>query len=268
MSAEKGLRISGLNAGYGARRVLENIDMPPIAPGSLVAVLGANAAGKSTLLKAVAGLIPAQAQIRLHDRELSQLPAHERLRHIGYLPQVLPQPSSLLAYELILGSARATGLAHNEELEKRIASVLCGLGLEELALRPVAELSGGKRQLVGLAQIFVRRPELLLLDEPTSALDLRWQMELLASLRRSTHEHETIALVALHDLNLALRHCDLALILAEGSLLACGPTAEVITPEILRRAWHIEARVERCSLGHPVLLIDHPLQTDTTPPAA
>lgn len=259
MSAERGLHITGLHAGYGARRVLQNIDVPRIAPGSLVAVLGANAAGKSTFLKAVAGLIPAQAQIDLHGRDLSLLTVPERLRRIGYLPQTLPQPSALLAYELILGSARAAGLAQDARLEKHIAEVLQDLGLTELAMRPVAELSGGKRQLVGLAQLLVRKPELLLLDEPTSALDLRWQMELLTRLRHGTREHGSLALVALHNLNLALRHCDLALIFAEGRLLACGPAAEVITSEILRRAWHIEGRVERCSLGHPVLLIDHPL---------
>lgn len=227
MSAERGLHITGLHAGYGARRVLQNIDVPRIAPGSLVAVLGANAAGKSTFLKAVAGLIPAQAQIDLHGRDLSLLTVPERLRRIGYLPQTLPQPSALLAYELILGSARAAGLAQDARLEKHIAEVLHDLGLTELALRPVAELSGGKRQLVGLAQLLVRKPELLLLDEPTSSLDVSVQKQVLELLAELQRRHGLSYLFITHDLAVIRAMSHRMIVMKDGRVVESGETGAV-----------------------------------------
>lgn len=252
-----GLRIENLSVSYRDRGVIENLTLPVLPRSSVVAVLGPNAAGKSTLLKALAGLQPSNGEIRLHGENLNRMDANLRQHRVGYLPQALPLASGLLAYELVLGAAHAAGGGGGPgraERESRVEAVIREFGLETLAFRRVSELSGGRRQLVGIAQVLVRRPQLLLLDEPTSALDLRWQLEVLARVAAYARSEHAIALVALHDLNLALRFCDWTVLLTDGRALACGPMNEAITPEALARAYGVPVRIERCSQGHPMVI--------------
>ena len=256
-----GLELRQLGAGYARRPVLQGLDLERIAPGSLVALVGPNAVGKSTLLKAIAGLRPVRGQVLLDGTDLAALAPRERLRRVGYLPQALPQASSLVAYEAMLSALRASRAElSRQQAEAAIAGVFAELGLDALALRPLNELSGGQRQMIGLAQVVVREPRLLLLDEPTSALDLRWQLQVLQAVRAQLAGGRTLALIAVHDLNLALRFCDRIVVLGPGQahnrLLAAGRPAEVLTPELLRAAYGVRARIEQCSLGHPIVLAE------------
>lgn len=260
-----GLELQGFTAGYPGHTVIRALDLPRVAPGQLVAVLGPNGAGKSTLLRAIAGLRPAGGQALLDGQSLQVLPLHERLRLAGYLPQALPQPSSLLAYESLLSALRAS----HPDIDRTTAAadieaILVELGLENLALRRLDQLSGGQRQIVGLAQVVVRRPRVLLLDEPTSALDLRWQLRVLDLVRTQASRHGTLVLVALHDLNLALRYCDRAVVLGPDGLALCGTSDQLIDAALLRRVWGVDARVERCSQGYPLVITDRALDTPTT----
>ena len=259
-----GLILDQLTAGYPGRPVLQGVTLPGVPPGTLVAVVGPNAVGKSTLLKAVAGLRPAQGRVWLEGTDLTILPPRERLRRVGYLPQALPQSTSLVAYETWQSALRA-GRSEwsNAQREAAIESVVAALGLQALALRRLDELSGGQRQMVGLAQVIVRAPRLLLLDEPTSALDLRWQLQVLQAVRAMVQQQGAMGLVAVHDLNLALRFCQHVLVLGGGSVLAAGDPAEVLTPALLQRAYGVQARVERCSHGNLLVLADAALPLDT-----
>lgn len=253
-----GLKIEQLDAGYRRQRVIHALDLAEVAPGSLVALVGANAAGKSTLLRTLAGLLPAQGgAASLAGENLLRLDASRRRRLIGYLPQSLPAAGSLYAWEAVQAALQTTrpDLARGEA-DARCEVLFERLGLQALALRRMNELSGGQRQMVGLAQLIVREPRLLLLDEPTSALDPRWQLEVLGSVRKLAHEHGATALIALHDLNLALRCCDQVLVLAQGRRLASGTPAEAMTPTVLRAAYGVEGRVETCSRGATVVYID------------
>ncbi|MBL1379088.1 ABC transporter ATP-binding protein [Zobellella iuensis] len=248
------LRIENLKVGYRHRTVLEGLSPRPVAPATLVGVIGRNGAGKSTLLKTIAGLLPGQGLVHFGDRPLD---ATQRARTLGYLPQSLPQPSSLLAYETVYSACRAAhGGLDKEQLEQNMESVFSRLGIRELALRRLDQLSGGQRQMIGLAQVLVRQPRLLLLDEPTSALDLHWQLNVLQCVQQFSRELGTLSLVAIHDINLALRFCDELWVLAGGGLLAQGPARDLLTPAVLRTAYGVEARVERCSLGLPMVLCD------------
>lgn len=254
-----GLSLAGFSTGYGRRLVLDGIDLAPVAPGSLVAVLGANGAGKSTLLKALAGLRGAHGRAVLDGADLLALPVGRRARQVGYLPQSIPQASSLIAYEAVLSALRATDpLLPRVEAEGRIEEAFDALEVKPLALSKLGELSGGQRQMIGLAQVIVRRPRLMLLDEPTSALDLRWQLAVLQTVRALAAGQGAVGLVAIHDINLALRFCDRVLVLGGGRVLADGG-AEALTPEVLRRAYGIEGRVEACSQGHPLVVADRAL---------
>lgn len=251
------LQIEHLTAGYPGRPVLQDVTLPTVPAGTLVAVVGPNAVGKSTLLKAVAGLRPSRGRVLLEGTDLATLPSRERLRRVGYLPQALPQSTSLVAYETWQSALRASRSEWSTaQREAAIESVVAALGLQALALRRLDELSGGQRQMVGLAQVIVRAPRLLLLDEPTSALDLRWQLQVLQAVRAMVQQQGATGLVAVHDLNLALRFCQHVLVLGGGSVLAAGDPAEVLTPALLQRAYGVLARVERCSEGNLVVLAD------------
>lgn len=251
-----GLHVRALSAAYGRRAVLDSLALPAIRAGEVVALLGANGAGKSTLLKGLAGVIRASGEVRLGDAPLLALAPAARARAVGYLPQNLPAASSLVAYEAVEGALRAT----LPELPKRardgrIETAFATLGLVGLALRRLDTLSGGQRQLVALAQVLARAPALMLLDEPTSALDLRWQLFVLEAVRDAARRDGAIGLVAIHDINLALRFADRVAVLKDGEVLA----ADTLTPDLLAAAYGVEARVETCSRGHRVVIADRAL---------
>ncbi|HYD66244.1 ABC transporter ATP-binding protein [Azospirillum sp.] len=254
------LTIADLAAGYGRRPTIEGIGLPPIASGTLVAVIGSNGAGKSTFLKSLAGLLAATGRIELDGEDLLRLPAAQRVRHLGYLPQSLPLGSVLIAYEAVLSALRAIRPdLPRAEADRHIDDVFDRLELRPLALRRLGELSGGQRQLIGLAQAIVRHPRLLLLDEPTSALDLRWQLSVLQTVRDLADREGCIALIAIHDINLALRFCDRVVVLNKGRLLSTGTPDEALDSALLRRAYGVEGRVEACSRGFRIVLADRAL---------
>lgn len=250
------LQITNLSSGYRGRSVLQQITLPSIAQGSLVALIGPNGVGKSTLVRSLAGLQPATGCLTLQGDDLGVLSSRERQRRIAYLPQTLPQATSLVVYEMLLGAAYLSGEADQARITVAIASVADALGISSLMLRRLSELSGGQRQMVGLAQVLVRQAPLLLLDEPTSALDLRWQLNVLEVVRRYVRERQAIALVASHDLNLALRFADQVIMLAPGGDCRMGEPLQVVTPDSLQTCYGVRGRVETCSLGYPVVLVD------------
>ena len=137
------------------------------------------------------------------------------------------------------------------------------LGIEHLALRYLDQLSGGQKQLVGLAQSLIRQPSLLLLDEPLSALDLNYQFHVMDLVRRETRKRNIITVVVVHDINIALRHGDNVLMLKDGQLIADGKPEEVITAESLAKVYGVKGRIERCSQGTPQILIDGLVNTPT-----
>lgn len=261
-----GLALQGIAAGYRGRPVIDGLTLEPIATGRMVALLGANAVGKSTLLRALAGLGRMSGRVVLDGRDLTRLPRAERFAAVGYLPQSLPQPTSLLAWEAVASALRAAPAdAAGSGGDAMVEAVFGELGIAALALRRLDQLSGGQRQMVGLAQLLVRRPRLMLLDEPTSALDLRWQLRVLETVRDVTRRTGAVAMLAAHDLNLALRFCDRVVVLARRGVIADGAPLDAMTPAVLRGAFGVEGRVERCSAGHPVVIADRAVHRSSDP---
>lgn len=253
------LHLRKLDIGYRRHRVFERLSLPAIPQGCLVAVVGPNAVGKSTLLKSIAGLLPVTGRIELNGQDLMALSPVMRIHRLGYLPQPLPQAVPLVAYETVFSACRAArGDWSVAETEQAIERVFDTLGVRALALRRLSEMSGGQRQMVALAQVLVRQTQLMLLDEPTSALDLHWQLNVLNAVRDATRESGAIALVASHDLNLALRFCDQVLVLAPGGDAVMGAPGDILTPDLLARTYGIKARIEHCSQGYPIVLADRP----------
>ena len=144
-----------------------------------------------------------------------------------------------------------------------VDAILARLKITALAERQLAELSGGQRQLISIAQTLVSRPRLVLMDEPTSALDLYRQYEVLELLRSYAAETGAVVVLALHDLNQVMRSCTTTIAVAEGRVVAVGPTLEVLSPALIRRLYAIESRVETCSRGCPMMIVDGALEQGT-----
>ncbi len=243
------LRLEALGAQYGRHRVFSDISTGDIAGGALTAVIGPNAAGKSTLFKRIAGLLKGDGVVHVS--------GEESLRPICYMPQDTGANAVLTVYEsVLLASKQGSGWKVAEDELVEIDRILTSLRITDLAFRDLGALSGGQRQLVAIAQALVRKPEILLMDEPTSALDLFRQIEVLQFMQRLAQETGIAVLIALHDLNHAMRYCEHALVVADGKLVASGATGEVITPALLREVYHVEARIESCTQGRPLLIVD------------
>ena len=153
-----GLVISNLSAGYKRRPVIEDLSFSSVAPGSLLGLLGPNASGKSTLLRAVAGLGANSGRVELNGVDLKTVDRRKRVEMIGYLPQSLPPASPLIAYEAVMAACRAVRALETRTAEKAVEATFADLGINHLALERMNRLSGGQRQMVGLAQVVVRSP--------------------------------------------------------------------------------------------------------------
>lgn len=244
------LRLEGLGARYGRAQVFDGITTDRLPGGELTAVVGPNAAGKSTLFKRIASLLSGPGTVHVED-------VRPERRAVCYMPQDTGANAVLTVYESVLLAAKQGGGWRVAEHELRaIDRLLEDLRISDLAFRDLGALSGGQRQLVAIAQALVRRPEVLLMDEPTSALDLFRQIEVLDFMRRTAASEGMAVLIALHDLNHALRYCTRTMVIAKGRLVASGPTDEVITPAMLRDVYKVAARVECCSEGRPMIVVD------------
>lgn len=251
----QGLLAQGISVRFGARQVLQGLDLPLLRPGEVTVLAGPNAAGKSTLLRAIAQLQPHGGRITLDGQDLGRMPAQARARQVGFMPQALPASSSLVALESVIAALRAGATLGARQADETAMAVMEKLGIAGLALEPLSALSGGQRQMVSLAQAIVRDPRLLLLDEPTSALDLARQVRLLKELRRLAGEGRIVVAV-LHDLALAAQWADRIVMLHAGRTHAEGRPDQVLTPDLLAQVYGVEARVERCSQGRIMVLID------------
>lgn len=257
---ENSLSIHGLTTGYAGKAVVENLDLAPIAPGQVVSLLGPNAAGKTTLLRALAGLHSASGAVRLGETDLLSLALADHARHVTYMPQSLPQRVALTVLEAVIGALRASPIAgeplSTHAITERALDVIERVGIAHLAMAGLNHLSGGQRQLASLAQALVRQPRVLLLDEPISALDLHYQLRVMKLVRALAQENGMIVVMVLHDLSIAARWSDRIVLLAEGRLVADGPPAEAITAEALANVYRVVARVRSDEEGLHIAIQD------------
>ncbi len=245
------VRLDSLSARYGRREVISRVSTSAFLGGQVVAVIGPNAAGKSTLFKRIAGLIDGQGQVHLEDTD-------KGADGICYMPQDISASARLTAYESILLARKQldSALRVRDADLALIDATMAALGIADLAFRNLGELSGGQRQLVSIAQTLVREPEVLLMDEPTSALDMRRQIQVLSFMRSLARSRQMVVFIALHDLNQALHFADQALVIAQGTSRGSGPCKEVITVEMLREVYGVAARIEQNSLRISQIVIE------------
>ena len=229
----------------GARDALAGASIS-VASGEVVAAIGPNAAGKSTLARLCCGLLaPQEGTVSLQGTPLGRLTRRERARRVAFLPQNPPHDLSFTAREVaLMGRAPHLGLWSLEgphDLETARAA-LGEFDALDLADRPVSQLSGGERQRVFLARAFAQEAALLILDEPTAALDLAHQVLLVNALRRKARAGGA-ALLVLHDLALAGAACDRLILLDHGQVVAEGTPADVLRPDVLSPVYGTQVEV-------------------------
>lgn len=250
-----GLSIRDLHTGYGKKKIIDGLTTPLLPRGKITALLGPNGSGKSTLLRALADLNPAQGVLSLNGEDLMTLMPAKRAQKVVYLPQSLPAGVHLHALESVIVARRASGY-HEGNAEQEAYAILEKLGVAHLAMHYLDQLSGGQKQLIGLAQSLIRQPDLLLLDEPLSALNLNFQFHVMDIVARETRLRNIVTVVVIHDINIALRHAEYAVMLKNGALVASGVPDEVVIPQNLATVYGVRGRVEHCSQGLPHVVVD------------
>ena len=250
------LKVTDLSVSFAKRPILRRLSFGPLKAGTITALLGSNAAGKSTLLKRLAGELSGAGQVEVLGQPLESWPTFHPHRP-AYVPQDISMNSSLRVFEAVLLASKQGGAwgVKDQELDK-VSQMLQTLEIEHLADQELAALSGGQRQLVSIAQALIRQPRVLLLDEPTSALDLQNQYEVFDLLRRVARDQAMCIVMAIHDLNHALHFSDQVVVLHQGSVEALGAPLDVLSPALLNKVYGVQARLEVCSQGRPFLLVD------------
>lgn len=244
------LCIQRLTCAYGKRQVLHDITVDALRSGEVIAVIGPNAAGKSTLFRCLAGLTRYQGVVSIDGVDTRTMKRTHVNRKIAYMPQDNLANVRMTVFEAVLLSLQvnATWRVSDEDLD-RVHRTLDALGIAHLALRGLNELSGGQRQMVSIGQALVRQPDAIILDEPTNNLDLQRQHELIELVRAATTQRQLLTILALHDLNVAARSADRVLLLDDGVIRAFGPPTEVITQQMLANVYGVQAEITTDSRG-------------------
>lgn len=259
------LELRDVSVAYGRRAVLHGITTPVMQGGEVTAVIGPNAVGKSSLFRRIAGLIGGPGEVLIDGRAAAGWEASDWAENPRGRPCHLPQEAAVNAVLTVLESVllarkSSAGWRVDDSDLDAVTRTLALLEIDDLAMRNLGELSGGQKQLVSIAQALVRDPRILLMDEPTSALDLQRQVEVLTLIRDLARSRSLCVLIALHDLNQAVRFTDRVLVLQEGRVAACGEPRTVVTADMLREVYGVEARVETCSDGMPMVLADRSIR--------
>ncbi len=217
------LSVKNVSCGYGGSPVVQEMSFS-VRAGEILGILGPNGCGKTTLLKALSGLLPASGEILLCQKPIKGLSRLEIAKKAALVTQLSPVSFSYTVYETVeMGRyAHRSGLfPRTGERDRQIVlESLSRTGVSELRDRPVTTLSGGQLQRVFLARAFAQEPQIILLDEPTNHLDLGFQLSLMEDLRAWVKEKERCAVGVLHDINLALRFADRILLMDQGKAAA------------------------------------------------
>jgi iron complex transport system ATP-binding protein len=260
------LTAQGLSLAYEDRVVVEELDLE-IPDGKVTVIVGPNACGKSTLLRALGRLLkPRRGAVLLDGTELARLSTRRIAQVVGLLPQTPTPPEGITVADLVSRGRQPHQKwwqQWSEADEKSVAEAMERTSTAELAGRQVDELSGGQRQRVWIAMALAQETDLLLLDEPTTYLDIAHQVEVLDLVRQLNHERGRTVVAVLHDLNQAARYADHLIAMRAGRIVAQGPPAEIVTADLVRDVFGLESVVVPDPVtGDPLVVPGPPRQSD------
>ncbi len=252
------LDVQKLRFAYNGKAIIDGIDFQ-VQPGQLLAILGPNGVGKTTLLKCINTIHrPKGGTILVEERSVLQMSPADIATRIGYVAQK-SETARLTVFDAILMGRKPHIRWRPSQRDLEIVdSAIRHLHLGDKTLRGIDQLSGGELQKVCIARALVQEPRLLLLDEPTSALDLKNQVEIMRLLRHVVDEHGIGAVMTMHDLNKAMRYADTLLMLKDGHVHSYGPTSRV-TAEMIEAVYGLAVEIHHIN-GYPMVI---PLETSS-----
>ncbi|WP_280489470.1 ABC transporter ATP-binding protein [Nocardia carnea] len=240
------MRADRLRLGYRNRVISDELTVD-IPDGTFTAIIGPNACGKSTLLRALSRLLaPESGAVLLDGKAIGSYPAKEVARRIGLLPQSSTAPEGIRVADLV-----ARGRYPHQSLvrqwsrrdEEAVAAAMDATGVTDLSGRLVDELSGGQRQRVWIAMVLAQETPIVLLDEPTTFLDIAHQIQLLDLCRELNRDTGRTVVAVLHDLNHAFRYADHLIAMRDGAVVAAGPPREIVTAELVQQVFDLGCRI-------------------------
>lgn len=239
------LRAEHITCGYDGKPVVRDLSFSA-QRGQILCILGANGCGKTTLLRAVAGLLPCTGSVQAAGVDLRTAPRRQAAKTVAFLSQLSNLYFSYTVYQTVeMGryAHRAPGLLGSGDSgdAQVVRACLEQTGLWDLRHKPITALSGGQLQRVFLARVFAQDPKIILLDEPTNHLDLKYQIELMEQLRRWVSQGERCVVGVLHDVNLALNYADQLLLMRDGQAL-CQTAARDLDPAVLDQVYDLDVR--------------------------
>lgn len=233
-------------AGYDNKTVIHEISL--VIPSNKISVIiGANACGKSTLLKTLARLIkPISGKVTLDGKSIGKIPSKQLARVLGLLPQSPIVPEGIFVTDLV-GRGRFPHQSLFSSWTRKdyeaVAEAMNIMDITELANHDISELSGGQRQRVWIAMALAQQTDILFLDEPTTFLDITYQIEILDLLTDLNRKYGTTIVMVLHDINLSARYADYIFALREGKLVAEGDPSKVITSKLIKDIFGLDCKV-------------------------
>lgn len=237
------LKVKDLSFRYpNGPRLLEDINFS-LEKGKVLAVLGNNGAGKSTMLKCLNKIInPKKGSIKMNNEELTDMKINQIAKRIAFVAQSLPEAQMLVYDMVMLGRRPYMGWGLTQKDYKIVYEAMETLDLISMKNRFLNQLSGGERQKVMLARALAQQARLLLLDEPTSNLDIQNQYQVLQTVQNICYETGIMSIVVIHDLNLALRFCDEFLLMKDGKVYGYGGS-EILSRKAIWDIYNIKGEI-------------------------
>jgi iron complex transport system ATP-binding protein len=234
--------VDNLSKDYGEKRVLEGCSFS-LGNGEIVALVGPNGSGKSTLIKTIAGVHRAsEGRISIDGKNIRDIHPVDLAKMIGYVPQHFTFTLYSTVFEtVLLGRRQHIKWSVSDEELSQVQQALDALEMGTMAGKYMDQLSGGERQKVFIARALAQDPRLFLFDEPTSALDVRYQIEVMETMRRITWERGVSMIIAVHDLNLAYRYADTVLVMSDGKTIGYGKPADILTPGCISTVYGVDS---------------------------
>ncbi|WP_079064346.1 ABC transporter ATP-binding protein [Streptomyces sp. NRRL F-4489] len=256
-----------LTLSYEERTVVEGLDLD-VPDGAVTVVVGPNACGKSTLLRALGRLLrPRRGAVLLDGTDLARIPTRRIAQALGLLPQTPVAPEAITVADLVARGRQPHQRWWQQwsaEDERAVTEAMARTDVTALADRPVDELSGGQRQRVWIAMALAQETDLLLLDEPTTYLDIAHQVEVLDLVRRLNRDRGRTVVAVLHDLNQAARYADHLVAMKAGRIVAQGPPGEVVTAGLVEEVFGLAAVVVPDPVtGSPLVVPGRPWEGDS-----
>ena len=238
------LKVENISFRYGKRLILDDISFS-VATGSVMALLGQNGTGKTTLLKSLCSILePFAGKSCVDGENLFEMPVGTRAKYVAYVPQHMGNIFPVRVVDAVMmGRMPFVRFNPGKKDKELVYELIEKMELERYAFTKITELSGGERQRVFIARALAQQPQILLLDEPTSSMDMKNQLHTMEIVRQLSGEEQLTVVISIHDLNLAAMFCDQFLMLKDGKIFSLGSAEKVITEENIREVYGVSTEI-------------------------